>query len=188
MKTFTVKANVVRAAQIFQAQNDVRYYLNGVFVGQDGMIAGTNGHAAFVSSHDADIDQDYIIQIAGVIPKTAKEIELTIIDGKVIVDCKDRHDKTVKLLAGRILDGKYPDVKKVIPDYSDEAMKELIGRNEISVQAQYMANVSKVFSSSGDFDGVNIKFKDSSSVMLITSTVGRLYPENTFVLIMPVRT
>jgi len=190
MKTFTVKANVIRAAQIFQAKNDGRYYLNGVFIGQDGMVAGTNGHAAFVSSHDAEIDQDYILHISGPIPKSAKEIEFIVVGDRMIVDCKDRHSCTVKLLAASIIVDapEYPKINERYPVYSDDDIEEFIGRNKLCIQAKYMANVSKVFMGDGGFDGVNVVFKDDISVMQITSSNDRLYPKNTRILIMPVRT
>ncbi len=186
MKTFTIKADVVRAAQVFQAKNDVRYYLNGVFISDDGTIAGTNGHAGFVSSHDAEIDQGYIIAITGLIPKAAHILNITIIENDVLIKCFTASGRKVKALCGEVLEGKFPDIMKVVPDHSEEALAEVDGMNEITFQAKYMASASKVFSRGG-FDGVNVSFKNDSSAIMVTPSLESLFPKGTCVLIMPVR-
>ena len=55
---------LLESASIFQARNDVRYYLNGICFMPDGRIASTDGHRAFIGdSHDNKLTGNVIIKI-----------------------------------------------------------------------------------------------------------------------------
>jgi hypothetical protein len=56
MKTITMDAQFVRAAQACQAKKDVRYYLNGICIMPQGKIAGTNGHILYTGQYTEDAD------------------------------------------------------------------------------------------------------------------------------------
>ena len=73
----TVPAALVRAAMLFQAKNDVRYYLNGIMITKSHIVA-TDGHVMFVSLYESDLrpDEQMIIAIKGKIPAKAHNLEL----------------------------------------------------------------------------------------------------------------
>ena len=73
----TVPAALVKAAMLFQAKNDVRYYLNGIMITKSHIVA-TDGHVMFVSPYESDLrpDEQMIIAIKGKIPAKAHNLEL----------------------------------------------------------------------------------------------------------------
>ncbi len=184
MKEFTIKANVVRAAQAFQSKKDCRSYLNGVFIGKNKTIVGADGAAVFISTHYADIDDDYIIQISGVIPQSAETLEFILIDdtGDALIHCFDRKGKKIKVIYGCLLEGKYPDVTRLIPDFSEAAMSDLSGVNDLCFQAKYMAKCEKLFSKN-KMSKMKITFSGNLGDPIVAEFFSD-YPEGTKVLIM----
>lgn len=56
---------LLEGALMFQAKNDVRYYLNGICFMPDGRVAATDGHRLFVGgSHDNAIEENIIVAVA----------------------------------------------------------------------------------------------------------------------------
>lgn len=188
MKEFTVSANVVRAAQVFQAKGDIRYYLNGVFIGKNKTICGTDGAAAFISSHNADIDNDYIIQIPSAIPQPAVELKFMLIDdtSDVLIHCFDRKGKKIKVICGCLIDGDFPDLARVTPDFSEAAMRDAIPTNSLIFQAKYMAKCENLFPAKRCC-AMKVTFTGNDSQAIVAEPVSRDYPEGTKVLIMKVR-
>lgn len=62
---------------LFQAKQDVRFYLNGIYITHDHIVA-TNGHTMFVSPYESDMrpEQAMIVAIKGKIPPKAYNLEL----------------------------------------------------------------------------------------------------------------
>lgn len=73
----TVPAALVKAAMLFQAKEDVRYYLNGIYITHDHIVA-TDGHTLFVSPYESDLrpEQPMIVAIKGKISPKAYNLEL----------------------------------------------------------------------------------------------------------------
>lgn len=71
---------LLESALIFQARNDVRYYLNGICFMPDGRIASTDGHRAFIGgTHDNKLTENVIIKIG---KSPTKRYDYAIIDTK----------------------------------------------------------------------------------------------------------
>lgn len=108
-----VNAKVFKIVQQFAATNDIRYYLNGVFVKAGKYVGATNGHFMIVVPNKTS-DRDAIIPR---IPASFLK------SGQVVVD-----DGTVKVVDGacrfispdRLIDGKYPDFARVIAPHKWE--------------------------------------------------------------------
>ena len=186
MIKFIVSADVVRGAQLFQGKQDVRYYLNGIFIGKNGKVAGANGHALFVSDHNAGIKKDYIIQLEGVIPAMANEVEFIVMSSDkqsmVIAHCYNAIKSKEKIIGGKLIDGTYPDIDKVIPDHSEAKLKKSKGINMLGLNAGYMASAHKAL---GNY-GVKMTFLNENESVVCRSSNPEL-PENTMVIIMPTR-
>lgn len=62
----TVPAAIVKAAMLFQAKQDVRYYLNGFYITNDHIVA-TDGYTMFVCPYESDLcpEKPMIIAING---------------------------------------------------------------------------------------------------------------------------
>lgn len=71
---------LLESALIFQARNDVRYYLNGICFMNDGRIASTDGYRAFIGgSHDNELAENVIVKVS---KSPTKRYEYAIIDTK----------------------------------------------------------------------------------------------------------
>ncbi|MGU5756795.1 hypothetical protein [Aeromonas caviae] len=73
----TVPAALVKAAMLFQAKQDVRYYLNGIMITKSHIVA-TDGHVMLVSPYESDLrpDEQMIVAIKGKIPAKAHSLDL----------------------------------------------------------------------------------------------------------------
>lgn len=56
---------LLEAALVFQAKNDVRYYLNGICFMPDGRITSTDGHRAFIGGkHENKLEDNVIVSVS----------------------------------------------------------------------------------------------------------------------------
>ena len=103
----------LKAVMMAAAKKDVRYYLNGVMV-RNGELAATNGHMALlIKSESIKSDGEYIIDndTLKMIVASKKGIKgdsrIEVVDGAFIIGGN-------KIFIAP-LDGKFPDVNRVIP-------------------------------------------------------------------------
>lgn len=121
MQTVTVTTQAVKAATLFAATKDVRYYLNGVYLeARDGKIfmVATDGGAMFVNRvtlpQDAPIfDFGVIVPIETIkmFAKTKSEVIKVTIDGDTVTLSDGAISTTAKAV-----DGRYPDWRRVLPE------------------------------------------------------------------------
>ncbi|ANW46842.1 RusA-like Holliday junction resolvase [Salmonella phage IME207] len=126
---------LLESALIFQARNDVRYYLNGICFMPDGRIASTDGHRAFIGgSHDNTLTENVIIKIG---KSPTKRYDYAIIDTKSKI--ATYHDEAGVMVGAGIceeINGRFPDIDRVIP-------KETKAAEEIGFNAGYLVNIEK---------------------------------------------
>ena len=126
---------LLESALIFQARNDVRYYLNGICFMIDGSIASTDGHRAFIGGrHDNKLTEDVIIKIG---KSPTKRYDYAIIDTKSKI--ATYHDEVGVMVGSGIceeIDGRFPDIDRVIP-------KQTLPAEEISFNAGYLVDIEK---------------------------------------------
>lgn len=178
MKAMILEARLVRAAMQCQATGDVRGYLNGIFIGKDGTIAGTNGHILFVTKGEHERpEEDIIIRIHGKIPVAATDIDLTPANdsvGVIRTYCSfDPLDSANKLFAYEQLEGKYPDTTLAIPK-DNLAAVEAIGLNP-----SYVNLATNIF---GKDSVCRFEFRGENSPVVVTHPGD--WPEETLFLIM----
>lgn len=110
-------ATAIERVKHAAASNDIRYYLNGLLIEQNGSsitTVGTDGHRLAVASADAECGSGNFILPNGAVAELAKLLD----GGSVFMAVGDR---TVSFDLGRIhlisklIDGKYPDIQRVIP-------------------------------------------------------------------------
>ncbi|QAY18001.1 DNA polymerase III beta subunit [Pseudoalteromonas phage C7] len=104
----------LRAAQKFAAVNDPRYYLCGIRINGK-HIEATNGHVAVRMDSDVSTKRDLIVSFKGKIPAKAVETVLTFKKGK---ETAYHYDGMMNLISAQlfdIVDGKFPELDKVIP-------------------------------------------------------------------------
>ena len=135
-----VKSDLLRAAQQCQAKQDVRFYLNGTCLTSSGLVLGTNGHLLFSANGGFKMSADHILWIDGIVPNgmDATFEPLNETEGIVRLNCP-HNKKDPKVMYYKTIDGKFPDARKILPKNPVEAT------TSISLQAKYVAMVSKVF-------------------------------------------
>jgi hypothetical protein len=184
MKKFTVLARPFMAAKLFAAKNDVRWYLNGVMIERENIVA-TNGHAMFVNHSDCEMhgnDQGYIINVIGTIPRKSYKINFELDEekksGVAFFECE--YGSILGCLYFKLLEGKYPNWSKVIK-------RDLTApTSEIGVNATYLSILDKAVKLVGNakYCGVHLKLHgpDNHLIFDIKS------PEyDSTVVIMPIR-
>lgn len=127
---------LLESALIFQARNDVRYYLNGICFMPDGRIASTDGHHAFIGgSHDNELAENVIVKVS---KSPTKRYSYAALDTKTkMVTYHDELDVMVGAGICEEIDGRFPDIDRVIP-------KETKAAEQIGFNAGYLVDVEKV--------------------------------------------
>ena len=145
MENFNIDARQLKAAMIFQAKNDVRYYLNGVLIGSNRLVA-TNGHKMIVVDSDgADFDP-VICNIKGTIPKAAVNCEFVFIDdesGVIFFTTKFGVELNQVLRFGITDASSFPDYERAIPDGEPNAPVQ------VAFNTQYMADIDRACTALG---------------------------------------
>lgn len=111
--------------QYAMAQQDIRYYLNGVLLVIEGnliRLIATDGHRlAFVSSklereysrHEVILSRKTVNELAKLLSDTDQEIVLELAEKQVRLSFED------VVLTSKVIDGKFPDYERVIPKYTN---------------------------------------------------------------------
>ena len=116
---------LIGLVQYAMAQQDIRYYLNGVLLlieGDQIRLIATDGHRlAYVSSKIENKYEKYEVILSR---KTVNELSKLLIDSEDTVDL-ELSEKQVSVsfsnivLTSKIIDGKFPDYERVIPNYTN---------------------------------------------------------------------
>lgn len=127
---------LLRAALVCVAKHDARYYLEGVHITPK-YIEAANGHVALRMEHGIKTRKDIIVKFDGAVPAKAGTTELAFTKEPLAVH-RDAHGLRIGFTAIRLLDGRYPDLDRVIPTTIDESVIP-------PVQGKYMAYPSMMF-------------------------------------------
>lgn len=142
---------LIEKTQFAMAQQDVRYYLNGMLMElAGGMIrtVATDGHRLALCEATCDITPDVDVQV--IIPRKAV-LELGRLlsdqDAMVDIDISSNHIRvkmSETVFTSKLIDGKFPDYKRVIPQGSDklvvtdrEELKQALQRTSILSNEKY---------------------------------------------------
>jgi DNA polymerase-3 subunit beta len=155
IKGFKVQEKVLKRliekTQFAMAQQDVRYYLNGLLLEMnDGVLraVATDGHRLAMSEESIDVGNSEEFQI--IIPRKAV-LELgrmlEDIDKEVSVEVGTNNVRVIMgetVFTSKLIDGKFPDYRKVIPSGTDkhvainrEVMKQALHRTSILSNEKY---------------------------------------------------
>lgn len=139
MITFTIRAPLVKAAILFQAKQDIRYYLNGIRI-EPKRIVATNGHCLWLHNFETELDisESLTVQLKQPIPAKAFNIRFEASENNGVAYSEDIDGKVIAAAYFELIDGQYPDVDKVIAPKQD--IKET---PEIGFNTEYLALLSK---------------------------------------------
>lgn len=181
---------LLETALIFQAKQDVRYYLNGICFMKDGRIAATDGHRAFIGSkHENQLEDNVIVSISKSPVKRYDMAELDTDTGIVTYNTvfksvnEDESIEEILTLVGagicKLIDGRFPDIDRVTPKKTEPA--EVIGFN-----AGYLADIekaAKLFNPRWSSVKLELQGNDSSAVANLSSPFG----DTGKIVVMPMR-
>lgn len=135
MMKLKISKLLLEGALMFQAKQDIRYYLNGICFMPDGRVAATDGHRLFVGDkHNNKLDDNIIVSVS---KSPIKRYDYAVLDTKTKM--VTYHDDT-KLMVGagicNMIDGRFPDIDRVIPNETKAA-------EEIGFNAGYLVDIEK---------------------------------------------
>ncbi|MGL4756327.1 MAG: hypothetical protein ACRCXB_28570 [Aeromonadaceae bacterium] len=206
----TVPADLIRAAMVMQAKNDVRFYLCGVMIDAES-IAATDGHMMICSPYESTTrpEQPIIVSISGKIPSKARDLELLYDDEKEIgiIRCteptplrmKVKNNETgefeevppksasildkhghPQMIFWHKIDGRFPDYKRVIPQ------GDLVPTSVYGINCDNLARVSVALKALGSKSGaVKASMRGTDSAIILEPNM-ITYPGVRFI-IMPCR-
>lgn len=156
MMKLKICKTLLEAALVFQAKNDVRYYLNGICFMPDGRIASTDGHRAFIGgNHENKLEENVIISVS---KSPHKRYDYAELDTKTkLVTYHDFTDAMVGAGICDVIDGRFPDIDRIVP-------KEKSPAEEIGFNAKYLADVEKAAKLfNPKFEGVRFELNGNTS-------------------------
>ena len=149
---------LIEKTHFAMAQQDVRYYLNGMLleIGRNKIrTVATDGHRLALSEADFSFDGESDIQV--IIPRKAV-IELTRLlsdtDNEINVDISSNHIRLSlarTVFTSKLIDGKFPDYQRVIPS---DSTKEVIAAKETLKHALQRTSIL----SNEKYRGIRFKF------------------------------
>lgn len=113
MENLILCAKALKVAQLYRAKNDLRYWLNGVYIDTHGVIYATNGAVVVRCTPDqlSPPKSEIIIDFNGIVPAKARTAELVAIEsGGVfgVILFKDWMQKVISSAPYEIVDGVWP--------------------------------------------------------------------------------
>ena len=169
---------LLEGALMFQAKQDVRYYLNGICFMPDGRVAATDGHRAMIASkHENKLTDNVIVSVS---KSPTKRYAYALLDTKTgIVTYHDEHEIMVGAGICSEIDGKYPDIDRVIP-------KQTAPTEQIGFNAKYLADVEKLAKLfNPKYEAVLLEFNGNTSAAV--SNISAPTGETAKVIVMPMR-
>jgi DNA polymerase-3 subunit beta len=157
---------LIEKTQFAMAQQDVRYYLNGLLLevgnGQIRTVA-TDGHRLAFSENECEVDDSVDVQV--IIPRKAV-LEL----GRLLNDSEDKINIDISsnhirlgigdtVFTSKLIDGKFPDYKRVLPSNTDKVVN---ANKDILKQALQRTSIL----SNEKYRGIRFQFSPQSLELL----------------------
>lgn len=187
----TVPSRLLRAARLFQAGDDIRSYLRGVYLNRKGYIEASNGHMAFRAPCEAckSLSESVILRIQGsTVGKRDEDARIYLNAGLGWMtfgngDDPDRLDNfglTVRLNVAAINDERFPDMDKMFTPH-----RYTQPTSEIGINGDYIAVAGKAAVALGaPRPHMRFRFNGAHNTIWVDTPASK-YPHT--MLIMPVR-
>ncbi len=166
---FNVSFEAYKSAIVFKAVNDVRFYLNAVFLDAEGFIVTTDGHRLFAARAHTESKESILVDIQG---KEPTKFNNVVID-KESARFFDKDERLLAMLPVVLVDGCFPEWRRVTS--FSEGKVPLVGFN-----AKYLADINKA-AKLYNKKNVTIEFQDGTRA-------SRIYLSHTdYLMLMPAR-
>lgn len=138
--------NLLHSVQYAMAQQDVRYYLNGVLLIIDGnqlKAVATDGHR--LAFNAGTIEGEHQKQEIILPRKAILELGKLLSDGDEPVELEFSAQQVKATFSGitmisKVIDGKFPDYERVIPNYSNHLSMDRVGIQQALQRAAILSN------------------------------------------------
>jgi DNA polymerase-3 subunit beta len=160
--------NILSAVQYAMAQQDIRYYLNGVLLvieGKNIRAIATDGHRLAYSNgiieleypkHEVIISRKTVNELLKLLNNNQEDVEIKIAEKQIRFTFSDT------TLTAKTIDGKFPDYERVIPKYSNHLT---INKFEV-LQALQRASIL----SNEKFKGVRLVLTEKNLKIISTNS------------------
>ena len=148
-----IRSDILKSAMLCKAKNDVRYYLNNLYI-DHGEIVATNSHICFKAPIISD--EQRIINFQGKIPST---FEKCIIENDS-ASFYDKKGNVVAKLGIETIDAHYPDYNRL---YSDKKGSV----EEIGISGVYLETIGKISKLMTKHSGCRFQFQSSQDAINI---------------------
>jgi DNA polymerase III subunit beta len=130
--TLSIKQETLRAALLFAGRTDIRFYLNGLCLTNDAIVA-TDGHRLIkIDKCFEDVSGDMPDNMRCIVPRDLVEQALKLSKSKtlqIVFKVSTQDGKTTvsasvasSSVSSAIVDGSYPDFSRVIPENKSDAI------------------------------------------------------------------
>ncbi|MBI6550130.1 hypothetical protein [Xenorhabdus lircayensis] len=169
---------MLRAALVCVAKNDPRYYLCGVHITPQ-YLESSNGFVAFRLEHGINTRRKVITRFHGKIPKKADTTELHFTKEPYAVH-RDIAGVRVGFTVLSMLDGRFPDLDRVIPKKVENVTPQF--------QAEFLTYPQKMFGDDSRFIAVSMHPSGMTEgcVMKFSDNINQRYG-NPQLVVMPCR-
>ncbi len=137
---------LIGMVQYAMAQQDIRYYLNGVLIVVEGTnlkLVATDGHRlAFTSTK---LEKEYSKREVILPRKTINELIKLLGDGEeeIAIELSDNQVRMVFsniTITTKVIDGKFPDYDRVIPSYTNQLVMDRVAISQALMRAAILSN------------------------------------------------
>lgn len=143
-----ISEEVLKSAMLYKAKNDVRYYLEGLYIDYNTIVA-TNGHICFRAPIESD--EQRIIKFQGKLPTKFKECVIT----GDIAEFTDDNLNVVAKLGVETVDAHYPVYKRLYNDRVNAI-------SEIGIRGDYLQLLGKTAKLLTTHQGCKFIFESST--------------------------
>lgn len=144
-----IKSEILKSAILYKAKNDVRYYLKGLYIDYNTIVA-TNGHICFRAPIESD--EQRIIKFQGKLPTKFKECLITDNQAKFT----DEKDNVISIIGVETVDARYPIYERLYNDRVNAI-------SEIGMRGDYLQLLGKTAKLLTTHQGCKFIFESSSS-------------------------
>lgn len=158
------------AALKFQAKNDPRHYINGIFINKNGELATTDGHRLFVGKHNG-AKESVLIQIKDKLPSKFEYADIDTESG--FITYLNINEEPIAAGLCKEIDGRFPNYQQIIDKIKP------IPTAQVAFRGVYVESVFSVAKYFGKLGSIKINLCGSGEAAKFDITDGA------FVIIMP---
>ena len=159
-------------AKICRAKNDVRYYLNAIYIDPEGFIVSTDGHRLFCDKVQTNQPEGLLIDVKGKEPTKFNHAEVS--TESKSVSFFDANNALLATLPFDLVDGRFPDWRRVA-NVQPGSVESIGFTMEYLSDAHKVAKAFKIVFARFDFQDATrackVSFSDTAYMIIMPARV-----------------